>query len=629
MKRFLKLSKYRNFGMDKDDVLCLNQDLSKDKIGDLVILIGPNNSGKSNVLDALNSMGKKLTDRDKTTLSFETSDLSPKVTFGVSDGSVHLNYAVTLNGTECDAHITDELTHEFNYDDSLKEFGEWITIFASYIINFTGRKFYEIAKSENCKTEAEFIKNVNDFLNFYKNVGRYDPYGYYGQRVNEGYRQELVNGYNQAVSEIKKKEGKLKFLIFKGEDDLYKANEYMKRKYGVPFLPQIIPYQDKQIGQNDLETSMDKFDQSPFFQSVFKAIGIEPDYIKNGYAQYNQFHNKASLAKVKKQIDKNIGRLSAEFNRMYFAERDQYKFSIDLDSESISFSIARGEDEDPIMIQYQSTGFRWFFDLFFNFLSTNKLNPGDIVIMDEPATNLHPEGQRELRRFLKQFAMKNGVTFVIATHMPFLIDSDNYDELRVISCENNRAHIDNLFTAVNNNDPDSLKPIKDSLTIKQNILYDFDTEVIWVEGITDYNYLTMFKNLLEVKQMAFLPFQGVGKDDEEEKSILKSLLAIKFHRSNLLLDGDAAGKAMKAKCKDTAFENAVCLTDVFKNKPSIKEIEDLFSASDRARYGSLDAKSNQFKKASASSTMKKYCKLSDFDQETIANFKTLFDFIVD
>ena len=60
---------------------------------------------------------------------------------------------------------------------------------------------------------------------------------------------------------------------------------------------------------------------------------------------------------------------------------------------------------------------------------------------------------------------------------------------------NNRAHIENLFTAANINDPDSLLPIKDALTIKQNILYDLGTEVFWVEGITDYNYLTLFKKL--------------------------------------------------------------------------------------------------------------------------------------
>lgn len=92
MKRFLKLHKYRNFGMDREDVLVLNRDLSKDRIGDLVILIGPNNSGKSNVLDALDLKKEKLSERDKTTLSFDSDDLCPKVTFGLSDGTAHLSY---------------------------------------------------------------------------------------------------------------------------------------------------------------------------------------------------------------------------------------------------------------------------------------------------------------------------------------------------------------------------------------------------------------------------------------------------------------------------------------------------------------------------------------------------------
>lgn len=65
--------------------------------------------------------------------------------------------------------------------------------------------------------------------------------------------------------------------------------------------------------------------------------------------------------------------------------------------------------------------------------------------------------------------------------------------------ENNRSKIDNLFTAVNYEDPDSLLPIKESLTIEQNVIYILKTEVVWVEGITDYNYLTMFKKLLATR----------------------------------------------------------------------------------------------------------------------------------
>ena len=67
--------------------------------------------------------------------------------------------------------------------------------------------------------------------------------------------------------------------------------------------------------------------------------------------------------------------------------------------------------------------------------------------MDEPATNLHVRGQEELRKFLKEFAIKNGITFIIATHSPFLVDLDYLDEIRLISLhDNNVAKIDNVFS---------------------------------------------------------------------------------------------------------------------------------------------------------------------------------------
>ena len=50
MQRIISLSKFRNFGLDKEEYFILNQTLEKGKMGDLVIIIGPNNSGKSNIL---------------------------------------------------------------------------------------------------------------------------------------------------------------------------------------------------------------------------------------------------------------------------------------------------------------------------------------------------------------------------------------------------------------------------------------------------------------------------------------------------------------------------------------------------------------------------------------------------
>ena len=156
------------------------------------------------------------------------------------------------------------------------------------------------------------------------------------------------------------------------------------------------------------------------------------------------------------------------FNKLYFIEDATYAFKIDLESEKIFFSLFRGEQ--TISLDYQSTGFRWFFNLFFNLLNSTDLNPGDIIIMDEPATHLHVQGQKELRVFLKDFAIKNDITIVIATHSPFLIDLDYLDELRVIVNKENISSIENNFAAVNENDPDSLLPIKESLTVENHIL---------------------------------------------------------------------------------------------------------------------------------------------------------------
>lgn len=57
-QRFLKIKNFKNIGITKEEDqwerLYLNNSLDKDKIGELIILIGENNVGKSNILDAIN-----------------------------------------------------------------------------------------------------------------------------------------------------------------------------------------------------------------------------------------------------------------------------------------------------------------------------------------------------------------------------------------------------------------------------------------------------------------------------------------------------------------------------------------------------------------------------------------------
>lgn len=619
MERIIKLSKFRNIGLKEEERFVLNTSLEKNKIGDLVILIGPNNSGKSNVLDALGEFSSgKFSDRDITTLSYDEKDRIPQLTFEVKDSKVIGKCLLTYGQNPKYEMI------EFNKD--IKLTNEQIKLSLNKIIDYLKKLQIQPTVLEEIYSKQGKIDDLGSIFNALDNLEQTYSGGrnyYYGHRINE---QELL----LKLVSFDEKDPLISLYKDYKTDSLSRLNEYFSDKYGISFIPKIYQYREEFISSDDMIVTPSNLSNSSFFKALFKAIGLDSSEIINAYQQFNKFHNPAILNKIKKTVNSKIINLNDEFNRLYFADNDKYKFTIELESNNISFGMARGDNEDPIMIEYQSTGFRWFFNLYFKFLCGSKLNPGDIVIMDEPATHLHPQGQIELRRFIKEFAIRNGITFVIATHMPFLIDIDNYDELRVVSMNNNITKIDNLFTAVSMDDPDSLIPIKESLTIKQNVLYDYETQVVWVEGITDYNYLTMFKILLGIKNISFIPFKGVGSNDNNQLQIIKKLKDIFFPKRMILVDGDKAGLAFKNHCKGTCFESRIAtIGDLTTDKKKFIEIEDMFSSDDKIKFLSLNKDSDEFKKANYTSLMKKTCSLDDFSKETIDNFKNLFSLLTE
>ncbi|RVY21577.1 hypothetical protein ECB99_04360 [Helicobacter pylori] len=104
---------------------------------------------------------------------------------------------------------------------------------------------------------------------------------------------------------------------------------------------------------------------------------------------------------------------------------------------------------EPIILNQQSTGFQWAFNFMFGFLynwgSNFSLNKNIIYVMDEPATHLSVPARKEFGKFLKEYAHKNHVTFVLATHDPFLVDTDHLDEIRIVEKETESSVIKNSF----------------------------------------------------------------------------------------------------------------------------------------------------------------------------------------
>ncbi|GAA6950699.1 hypothetical protein VN0387_01280 [Helicobacter pylori] len=182
------------------------------------------------------------------------------------------------------------------------------------------------------------------------------------------------------------------------------------------------------------------------------------------------------------------------------------------------------DQNEPIILSQQSTGFQWAFNFMFGFLynvgSNFSLNKNIIYVMDEPATHLSVPARKEFRRFLKEYAHKNHVTFVLATHDPFLVDTDHLDEIRIVEKETEGSVIKNHFNYPLNNagkDSDALDKIKCSLGVGQHVFHNPKKHrIIFVEGTTDYCYLSTFKlyfNEREFKDnpipFTFLPISGL------------------------------------------------------------------------------------------------------------------------
>ncbi|GAA7972890.1 hypothetical protein HpBT076_02510 [Helicobacter pylori] len=72
------------------------------------------------------------------------------------------------------------------------------------------------------------------------------------------------------------------------------------------------------------------------------------------------------------------------------------------------------------------------FGFLYNMGSNFSFNKNIIYVMEEPAAHLSVPARKEFRKFLKEYAHKHNTTFVLATHDPFLVDTDHLDEIRIV-----------------------------------------------------------------------------------------------------------------------------------------------------------------------------------------------------
>ncbi|PDW49541.1 ATP-binding protein [Helicobacter pylori] len=303
------------------------------------------------------------------------------------------------------------------------------------------------------------------------------------------------------------------------------------------------------------------------------------------------------------------------------------------------------DHNEPIILSQQSTGFQWSFNFMFGFLynvgSHFSFNHNIIYVMDEPATHLSVPARREFRKFLKEYAHKNHVTFVLATHDPFLVDTDHLDEIRIVEKETEGSAIKNHFNYPLNNagkDSDALDKIKRSLGVGQHVFHNPQKHrIIFVEGITDYCYLSAFKLYFnecykEYKDnpipFTFLPISGLKNNPNAMKETIQKLCEL--DNNPIVLTDDDRKCVFNQKATSERFKkankylgNPITILQLSDCDRHFKQIEDCFSANDRNKY----AKNKRMELSMAFKTTLLYSEQNAITEETKNNFLCLFEWM--
>lgn len=500
--------------------------------------------------------------------------------------------------------------------------------------------------------------------------------------------KEIKEKFEDNKEKFKQSKNYYEFAEYCRECNPYTAFQNLRNKVQFPLsgglsykfdklVPTIKEYKELKITDNDLKTTLftffdysspSEFNQSDwlFRNSLFRKIDFNPyDIWKN-----LNLDDKKDFAEILKynmqlKIDSSIAK---EFNELLAiaedSSQDSYQLKIhvrhnnkfyDYSKKSTAYEIKleihdyrRSDNQnEPIILSQQSTGFQWAFNFMFGFLynvgSNFSFNKNIIYVMDEPATHLSVPTRKEFRKFLKEYAHKNHVTFVVATHDPFLVDTDHLDEIRIVEKETEGSVIKNSFNYPLNNaskNSDALDKIKRSLRVGQHVFHNPKKHrIIFVEGITDYCYLSAFKLCFNKHNpqfkdntipFTFLPISGLKKESDKMKETIQKLCELD-NNPIVLTDDDRKDNSDPQRAKSEEFKNAneemhdpiriLQLSDCDEN---FKQIEHCFSTSDRKKY----AKNKHKELAMAFKTRLLYSRKDDVvSEETKENFKKLFEWI--
>ena len=233
--------------------------------------------------------------------------------------------------------------------------------------------------------------------------------------------------------------------------------------------------------------------------------------------------------------------LSEEITKYINKVWKEHEINIKVSIESDLRCIVNVEDKDSrakYKMDQRSDGFKQFISILLNLSAENSTSvlKNKLILLDEPEVHLHPSGIKYLKKELLEIAKNN--TLFISTHSPFMVDKLNLSRHYSITKE---KAITELYK-ISKNNPYEEEVIYESLGTS---IYEYvSPNMLVFEGKTDKDlfdaFSIKFKIELKIKDIAAISANGATKIPNQIKLFCKEQVT-----AFVVLDSDKTGKSVK------------------------------------------------------------------------------------
>lgn len=562
------------------------------KVGDLAAFVGRNESGKTTILQALTLLNKDERVNDLDLCDEMTEELKSEIR--LVEGEFALSSAETKLIKDKFPHLPEitsikifrtNKTPEVQYDfgslklseardkaiNSWENYTEKILDFISTVPNHIRIQFDTKFFEGPLPTDKEnFLREMTIFNNSLQVLAADEP-----QILSEWskFYQDAEKTYDELLVGTTEKDALENFILEHLHPRFVYFSDY-KKIYGNINLDDYI----KETKRPEDVGFLEEFDKAETVRNLFYLAELDTDKLE----EY-----KNSPPKLIKLLHTASRRLTERLNPAW--KGDPIHVDLRYNPGNIMSVVISDVHKDGTvtntgLLSRRAEGFKWTFSFIVNFAAeTQRAELKEaILLLDEPARNLHPAQQMGISDLLKNLAGSNQVLY--ATHSPFMIFDYTPGNLLVVELDK-RKHLSRIYYDYWNADDDTLIPILYGLSrglVESIVDREIGTNsrpVIIVETMSDAMYLNAFDKLLEDPNISMNPLNVVASFSKD--SVLPLAIFYRNHGHNVfvLLDNSVESKRIAELLKANEFTDMQIIY-LEQSGKAIESIEDLIVVDD-------------------------------------------------